>query len=74
MVLECMAAGAICSMGVSVVLKRLEFGEMMDLVEVLVSVLMAVGMVLEGIVGIGSVVVLQRLNFCCICCFVVVVL
>ena len=72
MVLECMAAGATCSS--CMVLKRLEFGEMMDLVEVLVSVLVAVGMVLEGIVGVGSVVVLQRLYFCCIYCFVVVVL
>ena len=42
MVLECVESGAICSMDVSVVLERLEYGEQVDLVEVLV----AVGMVL----------------------------
>ena len=46
MVLECMESGVICSNGVSVVLKRLEYGEMVDLVEVLVGVLVVVGMVL----------------------------
>ena len=56
------------------VLEVLESGVVSDLVVVLVGVLVAVGMVLEGIVGIGSVVVLKRLIFCCICCCVVVVL
>ena len=56
------------------VLEVLESGVVLDLVVVLVDILVAVGMVLEGIVGVGVVVVLQRLNFCCNCCCVVVVL
>ena len=56
------------------VLEMLESGVVLDLVIVLVGILVAVSMVLEGIVGVGAVVVLQRLKLCCNCCCIVVVL
>ena len=56
------------------VLEMLESGVVLDLVVVLVGILVAVSMVLEGTVGVGAVEVLKSMDSCCNCRYVVVVL